>query len=198
MKRTRCDDWLVSCLLVAGMLIAAGCSSTMRVSRPDPSTGYYPTETKLKPDEWLVRKSLPVAEYKQLLYIRTSGALNDELRNFVKGSLVNMQYFDEIKDVLEMEQYVFSKGLMGKVPNISDLVGINKLQGELGNFLVADYSILYIGGYDYTFDLAFINPANGEKVLHISHKAFNWSGLDKPLFYPVFNGVRDWLNENSK
>jgi hypothetical protein len=63
------------------------------------------------------------------------------------------------------------------------------------NHLVADYMVDW-KGYDYTFHIRITNPKNNEVLFHASHDYFRWwERMDRPLFFPVFNSVIDWVNE---
>lgn len=49
------------------------------------------------------------------------------------------------------------------------------------------------GGYDFIANLKAYDSENGKDVLVLENKAFNWAGLDKPLFYPLFNAFLEWV-----
>jgi hypothetical protein len=72
------------------------------------------------------------------------------------------------------------------------------LSKNVGKFLICESNVEYKGGYDFSFEYKVIDPTNAEVLLHIKHNAFNWGGLDRPLFNPVFNKYIDWMNENKK
>jgi len=83
------------------------------------------------------------------------------------------------------------------VSNISDNIGLANLQKEIGKFLVVDANVEHKNGYTYTFDFEVIDPGKAETVYHIRHDGFNFSGLDRPLFNPVFNDFIDWINKKN-
>ncbi|HMP84700.1 MAG TPA: hypothetical protein PKA41_18555 [Verrucomicrobiota bacterium] len=187
-------------LIALSLLVLAGggCSTTMKVSKVDPKTGHFPTTTQLSPGDIKEEKTLDVFEFRQLLYIRSAASPRDEFRDFLKESLVNLEFFESVKDRREMEAFVVGKGLSDSVGNVTDMIGLNRLQKQIGNFMVADYSVQWDGSYWYTFDIALVNPSDGQTVFHATHRAFNWAGLDKPLFYPVLNAVKDWIEQNKR
>jgi hypothetical protein len=84
---------------------------------------------------------------------------------------------------------------MDSTESIYDLAALNHLQKKIGNFLIADYS-LTAQGYNYSFDITLTDPSNGQIVFEAGHTTLNWDGLDQPLFYPVLNSMKDWIDEN--
>ncbi len=102
----------------------------------------------------------------------------------------------EVKTKDEMEQYVVRNNLAEKVANISDNIGLFRLQKEIGNFLICEANAEQIGRYGFKFYFKIIDPANSDVLLEIDHYGVNWAGLDRPLFNPVFNYYIDWLKKN--
>jgi hypothetical protein len=183
-------------ILVCGIFVG-GCSTTFKVANLDSQTGRFLTRTKLGPESYLVRKNINARAFKQLLYIRgidTRG--EDKVSNFFIQSFANIGFFESVKDKVEMEKFIIAKGLADSTPNVSDLIGLNRLEKRIGKFLVADCLLKWEMGNWFTFQVIFFNPEDGQEVLHISHRAYNLAGLDDPLFYPVFNAVKDWIDEN--
>jgi hypothetical protein len=35
-------------------------------------------------------------------------------------------------------------------------------------------------------------------MFHVDRQVTNWAGLDEPLFYPVFNALKIWVNNNKR
>jgi len=172
-----------------------GCSSTLKVKQLNPDTGKYPTETPLKAGEIEKRSNINLSEYKQFLYVK-QGVNYEKYENYIIGTLQNIGYFDKILSQNELEQLVIQKELTDKVTNISDNIGLANLQKEIGKFLVVNSNVEYKRGYTYIFDFELVDPSKAETVYHVRHEGFNFSGLDKPLFNPVFNNYIDWINEN--
>jgi hypothetical protein len=172
-----------------------GCSPTLKVKQLNPETGKYPTDTPLKADEIKKRSSLNLSEYKQFLYVK-QGVNFEKYENYIIGTLKNIGYFNEILSQNELEQLVIQKELTDRVTNISDNIGLANLQKEIGQFLVVNSNVEYKGAYTYIFDFELVDPSKAETVYHVRHQAFNFSGLDRPLFNPVFNDYIDWINEN--
>ena len=118
-----------------------------------------------------------------------------QVRKFLKESMQNIRFFGRVADQQELEAYVVQHGLSGRSPNITDLVGLHSLQEVVGNFLVAEMTVEFKGGYRFEAELKVIDLGRGETVFEASSKATNWDGLDEPLFYPLLNALVDWLHQ---
>jgi hypothetical protein len=172
------------------------CSPTLKVNAPDPKTGFLPTDSKVDQSEVLVDKPIELSKYNMFLYIRKSKVNMDKYESYIIGDLKNIGGFNKFYTETELEQYVIQNNLTDKVTSISDNIGLINLQKQVGNFLVCETTAQNLGGYNFLFDFKITNPANAEVVLEIKHKGFNFSGLDRPLFNPVFNYYIDWMNKN--
>jgi hypothetical protein len=179
-------------VVIITALALGGCSSTLQPTKLDPQTGHFPTDSQItrggveqtaKFDD----KFLP------LLYVKTD-AKSDKLNSFYLESFRNMGRFQKVVGKEDLEALVISRGLSGKVQNVSDLIGLKNLSSEIGPFLVVEPFAEYRGGYNFEASLKAIDPQSGQTVLLMKNKAVNWAGLDKPLFYPLFNGFLDWTN----
>ena len=58
--------------------------------------------------------------------------------------------------------------------------------------MVVEPHLEWAGGYEYTASLKVHDPETGQYVLVLENEATNWSGLDQPLFYPLFNAFLQW------
>lgn len=178
--------------------LTISCSPTLKVKELDLKSGKLPTETVLTNSEILVKKEIDLTEYKQFLFVKKSGLNMEKYENYILGTLKNIGGFDKYYTQSELEQYVIQNGLTDKVTSISDNIGLMNLSKNVGKFLICESNVEYKGGYDFTFEYKVINPTNAEVLLHIKHNAFNWGGLDRPLFNPVFNEYIDWTKANKK
>jgi type IV secretory pathway VirB6-like protein len=185
-------------ILLLIILIATSCSPTLKIKELDAKTGKLPTETILKAEEILVSKKIDLKLYNQFLYVKKSGLNMEQYEKYIFGTLKNIGGFQAYYIQTELEQMVIQKGLTDKVTSISDNIGLLNLSKNVGNFLICENNVEYKGGYDFTFEFKVINPVNAEILLHIKHNAFNWAGLDRPMFNPVFNQYIDWLKDNQK
>lgn len=186
-------------LLIIGLsVVLFSCSPTLKVKELDAKTGKLPTETVINQEELLVEKSINLKEYSQFLFVKKSGLNMEKYESYILETLKTIGGFEKYYTQSELEQYVIQKNLTDKVTSISDNIGLLNLSKNVGKFLICESNVEYKGGYDFTFEYKVINPTNAEILLHIKHSAFNWGGLDRPLFNPVFNKYIDWVNTNNK
>jgi len=175
--------------LVYMVFFLGGCSSTLKPTKLN-EDGYFNTGTVISADCIKIQKDFK-DEYKALLYVKTDEK-NEKLNEFFLDTFTNMEIFDEVKDKAGMENLVFEKDLSDSVSSVSDRIGLHNLQKEIGPFLVVETYVEWKGSYDFMSKLTAFDPQSGKEVLVLEKTAFNWVGLDKPLFYPLFNAFLDW------
>ena len=171
-------------------LLILACSTTFKSSKLGES-GYFDTDTKIHRDDILVNESFS-PEYKKMLYVKTDKE-NVQLNNFFMESFKNMNQFDTVFIKDDLEAFVVEKGLSDKIPDVSNKIVLHNLQKEIGTFLVVEPYYERISEYNYIGYLKAINPETGKEVIVLKNKAYNLTGLDKPLFYPLFNAFLDWV-----
>lgn len=183
-------------LIVAVALAAvlSGCGSTLKVTKPG-ADGRYMTETRVKPEGILVSEKIDVSQYRAMFFAKTDDK-NVQYSDFFRSSIDNTGFFDKVVVKADLEQLILSKGLTDKVTSVSDMIGLHHAQQHLGKFLVGDLETTWKGGYNFESDLKVTDPKTGKVVFHVHHAAFNWDGLDKPLFMPMFNAFIDWASAN--
>lgn len=174
---------------VAVAMLVSGCSTTLKATAVDGS-GRFPTTTLLKADAVKTRQPFD-PKFKPMVYVKTDEKLQ-QYNEFFSQSFANMKVFDKVLLKSDVEKLVFERQLTDKVSSVSDLIGLNQLQKQIGPFLVVEPYVEWKGGYDFTASMKAVDPSTGETLLLIEQKAFNWAGLDKPLFFPLLNGVLDW------
>jgi hypothetical protein len=182
---------LSSFVVLAILTVFSNCSTTLQATKPDES-GYFPTSTKIAQDDIRVQKPF-LEKYCTLLYVMTD-VKDDTYNDFFVVSFVNMNMFAEVLDKEGLEKLVIEKGLTDSVTSISDKIGLYNLQSHMGAFLVVEPYTMYMGGDYYSAELKAFDPETGETVFHVTNEAINWAGLDKPLFYPLFNAFIDWTH----
>lgn len=177
------------------LLLATGCSSTMKAVKPDAETGYFPTDKALTAEEVLVNERFDLSPYRRMVYVQV-GEKSETYETFIVDTITNIGYFEKVLNKQGFEQELIASGKSDEVTNISDLIGLRGASKAYGPFLVVSTDIEWLGGYDYVASIKAIDPVTGRTVYHAKRKAFNWAGLDKPLFYPLFNGLLGWLQAN--
>lgn len=178
-------------LLVLAATFLSGCSTTLKTRDIDAATGRFPTSTLLDNGGVKVEKPFQ-AKYKTLAYIKTDGNKNAQYNDFLMANFTKINAFTKVVKKDELESLVIERKLTEKVSNISDLIGLNQLQKQIGPFLIVEPYVEWKGGYNFYSSIKAIDPESGETVLHIEQNAFNWAGLDDPLFFPLFNAFLQW------
>lgn len=172
-------------------LIATGCSSTLKPAPRDPATGLFPTNTKLSSES--VKILQPFDEkYRTLVYVKTDESKAKQYNDFFGESLKNMGTFKKVVTKEDLEKMVVTRNLTDKVSNISDLIGLNQLAKQIGPFLIVQPYVEVKQSYNFFAHLKAIDPETGTTVLLLEQTAFNWAGLDEPLFFPLMNGFMQW------
>lgn len=176
-----------------------GCSSTLQVAQVNPQTGLFPTGSVVSPEEVKVKESLDVTKHLKLLYVKIAED-QKAIGDFVKNSIINLKCFDNVKDKTGLQGMIIEKGIAPKYSgkDVNDLLILNELTNDIGDFLVLDYVLTFLGGFEYKFELKIIDPVNMKTMFHVDREATNWSGLDEPLFYPAFNAMKIWINNNKR
>lgn len=179
------------------IMMMFSCSPTLKVKSVDEETGRFPTDTELKAEEIITDSTVQIKKY-NFLFIKESQVNMEKYENYVSKTIENIGGFNKYYNQQELEQYIIQNELTDKVTSISDNIGLLNLQKQVGDFLVCETNVEYLGGYNFRFDFTLIDPATTQTVLDIEHKAFNWGGLDRPLFNPVFNYYIDWLEKSGQ
>ncbi len=181
-------------MIALALIVLTGCSSTMKAVKPD-ANGSFPTKNALKPEEILVNEKLALSEYRKLAYIQI-GDKGETYEGFIIESVSNIGYFEKVLNKQGFEQVLIASGKSDEISNISDLIGLRQASKSYGKFLVVKTNVEWLGGYDFMASIEAIDPVTGKTHYLAKRKAFNWAGLDKPLFYPLFNGFLEWVNAN--
>jgi hypothetical protein len=179
-------------MVVVAALALASCSSTFKPGTLDTQTGHFSTDSHLAPNA-VEKEEKFDDKYLPLLYVKTD-VKSDRLNSFYIDSFKNMHRFQQVLGKDDMEALVINRGLSSKVQNVSDLIGLKNLSGEIGPFLVVEPLAEQKSRYGFDASLKAIDAESGQTVLELRNSAFNWSGLDKPLFYPLFNAFLDWTH----
>ena len=181
--------WLA--ILLCLTVVVAGCSSTLKPPVLNTETGFFNKKTALSEDDVKVQEPFQRDKYLEQLYVKTD-AKDEEYNTFFYEAFAAMDIFGKIVDEEQLAAIVLERNLADKVPSISDLVGLHNLAAHIGPFLIVEPYAAHEGGYNYSARLVAIDPETGRTVLEIHNDAVNWAGLDKPLFYPLFNAFLEW------
>ena len=171
--------------------LLGGCSSTLKATALG-ADGRFATGAKVAADDVSVKQPFDRAKFGKLAYVKKLGD-NQTMNSFFHDSIVNTKMFENVVDQSGMEKLVIQHNIEN-VSGADSLIALHKLQAEIGPFLVIEPYVEWKGGYNYEASLKVVDPDTTETIFSAKKKAFNWGGLDKPLFYPLFNALLDWLN----
>ena len=178
-------------ILICLIITVAGCSSTLKPPVLNTESGFFSKRTTLAEDDVKIQVPFQRDKHRKLLYVKTD-AKNEQFNTFFFESFVAMDFFEKVVDKEQLASIVLEQNLADKVSSISDLVGLHNLASQIGPFLIVEPFAEHTGGYGYSARLVAIDPETGRTVLEIHNDAINWAGLDKPLFYPLFNAFLEW------
>jgi hypothetical protein len=184
------NRWNGLAVIALAMMLLEGCSSTLQATKLD-ETGHFSTGTLVDSDGVKAEKAFS-EKYKAMLYVKIDDSKTEKYKSFFVSSFENMGTFSKVDQKSDLEQLVIEKKLSASVPNVSDMIGLHNLEGQIGPFIVVEPYVEWKGGYNFVASLKATDPETGETVLWLEQKAFNWAGLDKPLFYPLLNGFLEW------
>lgn len=188
------------CSLLLTAFFLTGCSTSLQPRTLDAS-GFFPTKSKLSANDVKINKPF-LAKYKALAYVITGYPVSavmltgqpesPKYNDFYIKSFENMGVFTNVLDVPGLERLVIQRNLTSQVPNVADLLTLNALEKHIGPFLIVMPAIQFRGHFAFYARFKVIDAETGETVLLIENTATNWTGLDDPLFFPLFNAFLQW------
>lgn len=172
-------------------LVVGGCSSTLEVPKLG-EDGRFASNATVDPENIQVKTAFDPTKWKKLVVVQ-SFTDNKQVNNFYFESITNSQKFGKVFDKASLETYILQNNIEG-VTDASSLISLKNLSKTEGPFLLVRPYFVWNGGYDYEASLEAVDVQTGETVFMANKGAFNWGGLDKPLFYPIFNTFMDWTD----
>ena len=176
--------------LILATQFFAGCSTTFKPSKVD-AAGVFSTGSKISADGIKINKPF-LEKYKALVYIATYDADGAKFNDFLFESFKNMGVFTEVMRKSDLEHLIIKRNLTDKITNVHDLLALHELERQIGPFLIVQPHVQFMGHFTFSAQLKVIDAESGETVLLLENTAFIWTGLDEPLFYPLFNGFLEW------
>jgi len=152
-------------ILTSFIVVTVGCNTTYKTAKLDPGTGYFPTDSVVLPNEVIVEEKIDINKYDSLMVFVKSDSKTDKLRDFVISSLKEMEIFEYVLD--------------GRKAPSRD------------NCLVCRF-LLFNTDVNFQCEVSIVNQEDNKTVFKIVKAVLNWSGLDQPLFYPIFNSIKKW------
>lgn len=170
-------------------LALTGCSSTLKPAEVN-TEGRFDTSSRVDASGQTITGPFVPERHGKMVVVFTFTE-NNTVNEFFYQSIKNSKKFDAVYNESELEKFVI-KNKIEDVTDTSSLLSMNKLAKTVGPFLVIKPYFEWKGGYNFIATLEVIDAETTETLLKVEKKAFNWAGLDKPLFYPLFNAFIDW------
>lgn len=182
---------------LASLAMAAGCTSTLKVTELDSATNRFATSTAVAPDEIKVSKDFDVDDTKSLLFVRNNFDDIHKVGVYFEDSIDKFGFFDKVVRKDEFERDLIQQGIQDEVGDVSGFASLSKAAGIIGDFMFADLELEAGAGYQVTLRMHVYDARDAEEVFAVERKITNWAGLDGPLFQPVLNAFFDWIEANS-
>ncbi|MNQ97644.1 hypothetical protein D3C85_1133000 [compost metagenome] len=175
------------------LLVAlTGCGTTLKPVKPDPTTGLFPTTVAVSPSNILVAERFDPA-YRKMVHLKVDAQPpNPDFVTYFHTSIKDSGVFEQVLTKSDLQTIVIERQLQEKVSNVSDVLGLNILSKQIGNFLILETDAQWKGGYNFEGTMQAIDASTGKIVFKSSIKAFNWDGLDIPLYRPMLNAFVLW------
>lgn len=167
----------------------SACATTLQATELNPQ-GRYTTDTALDASKVTITKPFDATRHGTRVLV-TDYKEDKTFGTFLITSVKNTKKFGTVYTQEDLEKYVITNNIEG-VTDTSSLLGWNKLAKATGPLLVIKPYVEFKGGYNFSATIEAIDAETTETVFSAKQDAFNWSGLDQPLFFPLFNALIDW------
>lgn len=174
-------------LLILITVLISACTN-MKVVSLDPKTGFFPTSTKAKV---ILSKPIELDKRKKLLIVPNEP--------FIKGSISNIEYFDEVIDIDELEKRIVQANLTEKVPAVNSQIGLNNAARHYKDFLW--FHFLRVGeNPNQKMQFILTDPLTSEDLFITETELdYAWKGVnDQYNWYPMYNSIIEYIKSNSK
>ena len=179
--------FVAKCLPVILVVFLVGCGTTaFQVTERDES-GYFPA---LGEAEVIKRIAVDLDKHRELVVIGDS--------DFFDGQLESIGYFKEIMRIPELEVAIVREGLSDRVQSVQDRIGLNNAAKHYKPFLWLRADTRRDGRKHY--GQLILTDATSLEDIFIVETYYDtiWTGVsDQQNFYPMFNALIDYIDENS-
>lgn len=183
--------FLLPLSLLLALVASSGCSTIGQPREIDPATGRIKTQSIYGETKATVVKNekLDLAKFKPLA-LALGGT-------FVKEQTVKLGYFASVVDRQDMERLLIKEGKSGLVTDVTNLLSWKKIADEYKPFVVLKPDTRAEGRKTY-MQLKVIRADTADEVFVAEVKLdFMWKGVnDDTVFYPLFNALIAWLDQN--
>jgi hypothetical protein len=172
-------------VLLLGVVIAC---TQFKVTTIDPRTGYFPSGKKA---DVIKSERYDLDSMKSLILVSAG--------TFGEGQVKNINYFEKVINVDQLQAIIVQEGLQDKVPSISDKIGVNKAYTNYKPFLWLRYHTRGEGRQEYA-QFILTDPKDMKGIfIAEKHLDYVWAGVnDQNTWYPLCNALIDYIKENSK
>lgn len=172
-------------------LLISGCGPAMKVAKIDSSTGLIQPQGAMLGKATVVKSvKIPLAKYKEMVFFTASSYQYE----FGTNQLKEIGYFDQIMKYSDLEKIVVANNLQDKIISLDNQIGLSRLAHNYKPFLWIELSVGNKNGEGYA-KLQVRNVENAEDVFEAT-TSLSLGTSDETVWYPLFNELITWINQN--
>lgn len=171
----------------------AGCSTYFQPMNVDAQTGYLPTSqdknAKVSKADVLLNQKVDFSIYGGRVLVSGGAFFQQEMRDI--GA------FSDIMTSEDLEKYIIANGLQDKVPNVNDLIGLNKAYQYYKPFLWTHFEFKDDNGNHFV-RMIVTDPGSARDLFEAQATICGAPVCDddQHIWYPLFNSFIDWVRIN--
>lgn len=184
---------------LAGVVVAcfglAGCAAEYRISETSIQSAPYDTGFKIPPENVLVMKPYSGSIDGVVAVLRVGSSYKPERHERFAKHLLEDLGFRVVYLEEEFKQKIVQERL--EVPSTTDLLSLNRLHGEMGDFILVEWAIDFdgYGREQWQNYVVVTDPSVPEKILEVREvgRVWVWFDFDKNITYPIANLLRQFF-----
>ncbi|RTE85473.1 MULTISPECIES: hypothetical protein [Gammaproteobacteria] len=166
-----------------------GCETYYVLGERDVETGYLKISRNASV-EIVENTPVDLDRYKSLLVIKNS--------DLVRSQVENLNYFEEIMNMSELEDEIIDNELTDKVPSLNQAIGLTNASNHYREFLVLEFKVIrFDQSHRVDTELSLYDPATAQ-YLFLAKTTVNVSFNDQQNVYPLYNKLIDYIEDNSQ
>lgn len=114
--------------------------------------------------------------------------------DFLIGMTQNLNYFDSVINLEELEQKIVAQNLQNEVPTVNSLIGLSNAYKKYKPFLFLNLTTVQRDRKGYA-QLKLLHPKTGEYIF-ITEMPVEYAN-DQGVWYPLYNSLIDYLRSHS-
>ncbi|RTE85474.1 MULTISPECIES: hypothetical protein [Gammaproteobacteria] len=173
---------------VLSLALFTGCAiTTFKVGERNTQTGYFESRGEAT---ILISAPADLDQLRSLVVVK-----NLEL---LRSQTLNINYFDEVMTIGELEQEIIRNGLAEQVPSVRRANGLAAAANYYREFLVLDLVLKrYEGAEHNSMQISLFDPMTTE-YLFAAKTDIVYGLVDQAHIYPLYNALIDYIEDNSK